>query len=196
MSGWTHSLRKAWSGQLSTTAAGTVYRYAQLWGVLQSGYQHIWKDDFQCLDISDCLYMSQMVQDDFKRKQQEQRVICQRKGLDWLNLVIFLPPGKNSRTHVRIADKLKCNLIERKSTKISYFSNAQATTSTRFGGKRWCSCERRVTLGSVKVCDGGTSVGGCDRSEWPIPLPWVCWMEHSNAPWRLCLNVPLEFLST
>lgn len=47
MSGWTHSLRKAWSGQLTITVAGAVYRYVQLEGLLQSGYQHIWKADFQ-----------------------------------------------------------------------------------------------------------------------------------------------------
>lgn len=53
MSGWTHSLRKAQSGQFSIIAAGTVYRYTQLLGLLQSGHQHIWKADFLLLDISD-----------------------------------------------------------------------------------------------------------------------------------------------
>lgn len=56
-----HSLRKAWSGQLGINAAGTVYRYTQLWGLLQWGYQHIWKwfhVDFQWSDISDtCMWV-------------------------------------------------------------------------------------------------------------------------------------------
>lgn len=193
MSGWTHSLRKAWSGQFSTTAAGTVYRYTQLLRLLQSGYQHIWKADFQLSNIW-CLYMSQMVQDDLKRKWQ--RVIYQKKGLDWLIWWYFFHPEKKSRTHIRIPDISLGDLIGRKSTKSRYFSNAQATTKKRFGVKRWSSYARSVTPGSVKVCHGGMGVGGCDRSEWPTPLPWVCLMEQSNAPWRLGLNFPLKFRST
>lgn len=145
MSGWTHSLRKAWSGQFSTTAAGTVYRYTQLLRLLQSGYQHIWKADFQLSNIW-CLYMSQMVQDDLKRKWQ--RVIYQKKGLDWLNLVIFLPPGKKIKnSHKNSWYLINVDLIGRKSTKSRYFSNAQATTKKRFGVKRWSSYARSVTPG-------------------------------------------------